>query len=110
MVRLALVAAALLGPLAGWAHAQTMDGQAGGRFTLELGGFLVAVLLVYVACCSAIIALFSRTRNPRERPVSHRGLSEIAQIYRRVPRHAALPQHGGAAQIESEESAAAQIN
>ncbi len=76
MTRVAMRVLVLFGYLAGCAEA--MDGEAAGRYSLELVGFVVAAFLLYVAFSGIIMAVFSRTWRRKKRSVEHRGLSEIS--------------------------------
>ncbi len=84
MTCLAMLVLVLLGYLAGCAEA--MDGEAAGRFSLELVGLLVTAFLFYVAFSHAIMALFSRGPQRKRKVAEHRGLSEVAR---------AAPRSGG---------------
>ena len=77
MARVAMRVLVLLGYLVGCAEA--MDGEAAGRYSLELVGFVVAAFLLYVAFSGVIMAVFSRTWR-QKRSVEHRGVSEIASV------------------------------
>ena len=76
MTRVAMRVLVLLGYLVGCAEA--MDGEAAGRYSLELVGFVVAAFLLYVAFSGVIMAVFSRPRPQMKRLVKHRGVSEVA--------------------------------
>ena len=78
MMRLVIVTALILGSLAGSAEAQTMNGEAAGRFSLEVVGFLVTGFLFYLAFSGALRALLSRTWRPKRRVGAHRGLTSLA--------------------------------
>jgi hypothetical protein len=78
MTRVAMRVLVLLGYLVGCAEA--MDGEAAGRYSLELVGFVVAAFLLYVAFSGAIMAVFSRTWRRKKRSVEHRGVSEVASV------------------------------
>lgn len=54
-----------------------MQGEAAGRFSLELVGLLVTAFLFYVAFSGAIMALFSRRPEGKRKVAEHRGLSEV---------------------------------
>ncbi len=83
MTRVALLVLVILGYLVGCAESEAMDGEAAGRFSLELVGFVLAAFLLYLACSGAIWALLSRRWRWKRRSVEHRGLSEIASAARR---------------------------
>ena len=76
MTRAAMRVLVLLGYLVG--RAEAMDGEAAGRHSLELVGFVVAAFLLFVAFSGVIMAVFSRTWRRKKRSVEHRGVSELA--------------------------------
>jgi hypothetical protein len=75
MTRLATLILVLLGYLAGGAEA--MDGEAAGRFLLELVGLLVTAFLFYLAFSGAIRAFFPSKWRRKRSGVERRGVSEV---------------------------------
>jgi hypothetical protein len=59
MTRLAVLGVVLLGSLAGCTAYRTMDGEAGGRVTLEVVGLIVSAFLLFLSF-SGVIAGLSR--------------------------------------------------
>jgi len=78
MTRLVLLVLVMLGYLVGCAESAAMDGEAAGRFSLELVGFVLAAFLFYLACSGAILALLSRRWRRKRRFAEHRDLSALA--------------------------------
>jgi hypothetical protein len=79
MTRLVFLVAAILDSLAGGAQARPMDGEAVGRFSLQVVGFLVSAWLFYLALSGVTMPLFSgRWRNKGTAFPEHRELSELA--------------------------------
>ncbi len=76
MTRLAMVVLVLLGYLVGCAEA--MNGEAAGRFSLELVGLVVTAFLLYLGFSGALMMLFSGKWRRRSLFVKHRDLSEVA--------------------------------
>jgi len=80
MSRLVPVGGAILGSLIGFGRAEAMDGQAAGRLSLELVGFLVVGFLFYLAFSGAIGAAWSRLkRQPTDQLAERRGRSDAAK-------------------------------
>lgn len=85
MTRLAMLVLVTLGYLVGCAESKAMDGEAAGRFSLELVGFVLAAFLLYVAFSGAIVALFSRRWRRKRRFAEHRDVSALASAAARPP-------------------------
>jgi len=79
MTRLALLVLVILGYLVGCADSEAMDGEAAGRFSLEVVGFVLAAFLFYLAFGGAILALLSRRGRRKRRVAAKRDLSEVAR-------------------------------
>ncbi len=84
MTRLVMLVLVLLGYLVG--RAEALDGEATGRFSLEVVGLVVTAFLFYVAFSGVIMARFSRGLQRKRKVAEHRGLSEVAR---------AAPRSGG---------------
>ncbi len=76
MTRLAMVVLVLLGYLV--SRAEAVDGEAAGRFSLELVGLVVTAFLLYLRFSGAIMTLFSGKWRRRRPFVERRDLSEVA--------------------------------
>ena len=75
MTRLVMLVLVLLGYLVG--RAEALDGEATGRFSLEVVGLVVTAFLFYVAFSGVIMARFSRGLLRKRKVAEHRGLSEV---------------------------------
>ncbi len=78
MTRLAMLGVVLLGYLAGCAEA--MDGEAAGRFSLEVVGLVVTAFLFYLAFSGDIAGLSQRWRLRKLKQAVRHRRQQIPQI------------------------------